>query len=108
VFQAGDEVTVWLRPFEIAWLEIAEQGWPNTRMFGLIQAKGDVGGVRVNFEGVPNHRQTGNQQRAPWLVFRVPLSHSWSGKDFRFSLTAHLPEDIRLTEEAWLVPSWWE
>ena len=81
--------------------------WRYRQPADLIQTSARVGEQVLHLEAVPSFRQTGNNQWAPWLVFRIRTSPTWSGKDFHVAFTAYLPPDVECEYKGWVVPEWW-
>jgi hypothetical protein len=81
--------------------------WRYPQPADLIQISAKVGDQVVYLEAVPSFRQTGNNQWAPWLVFRIRTSPGWSGKDLHVAFTAYLPPEVECQDEGWVVPEWW-
>ena len=81
--------------------------WRYRQPADLIQLSATVGDHVLHFEAVPSFRQTGNNQWAPWLVFKIRTSPGWSGKDVQAAFTAYLPPEVECQEEGWVVPEWW-
>jgi len=84
-----------------------EKWWRQRQPADLIQASAKVGDQVLHLEAVPSFRQTGNNQWAPWLVFKIRTSPGWSGKDFHVAFTAYLPPDVTYNLDGWVVPEWW-
>lgn len=90
-------------------LELRRDGkwWRYRQPADLIQTAARVGDQVVHLEAVPSFRQTGNNQWAPWLVFKIRTGPAWSGKDLHVAFTAYLPPDVECQDEGWMVPEWW-
>ena len=81
--------------------------WRHRQPADLIQTSARVGDQVVQLEAVPSFRQTGNNQWAPWLVFRIRTGPAWSGQDFHVAFNACLPPEVDCQDEGWVVPEWW-
>jgi hypothetical protein len=90
-------------------LQLRKDGkwWRYRQPADLIQASARVGDQTLHLEAVPSFRQTGNNQWAPWLVFKIRANPAWSGKDFRVAINAYLPPEVDCQDEGWVVPEWW-
>jgi hypothetical protein len=90
-------------------LRLSKDGklWRHRQPADLIQASAKIGDQIVYLEAVPSFRQTGNNQWAPWLVFRIRTSPSWSGKDFHVAFNSYLPPEVTCDHDGWVVPEWW-
>jgi hypothetical protein len=82
------------------------QPWRHPQPADLMQMRGMVGDRLIRFEPVPNFRQTENNQRAHWLVFKIRTASTWAGKLFHCVMTTYLPPSVILEEEGWIVPEW--
>ena len=81
--------------------------WRYRQPSDLIQTSARIGNQVLHLEAVPSFRQTGNNQLAPWLVFRIRTNPAWSGNDFHVAFNAYLPSEVDCQDEGWLVPEWW-
>jgi hypothetical protein len=81
--------------------------WRYRQPADLIQMSARVDEQVLHFEAVPSFRQTGNNQWAPWLVFKIRTTPGWSGKDLHVAFNAYLPPDVECQDEGWVVPEWW-
>lgn len=82
--------------------------WRHRQPADLVQAKAMIGNqVIVRFETVPNFRQTENNEWCPWLVFRIRMTPTWSGKPAVFAINAYLPPEVEMQSVGWIVPQWW-
>ncbi len=90
-------------------LRLRKEGkwWRHRQPADLIQTSARVGDQVLHLEAVPNFRQTGNNQWAPWLVFKIRTNPAWSGKDFHVAFNAYLPPEVDCQDEGWVVPEWW-
>lgn len=79
--------------------------WRYIQPADLIQATAMIGDQPIiRFEAVPNFRQI---EWCSWLVFRIRTNPAWSGKDAVFVINAHLPPEVEVQCEGWVVPQWW-
>jgi hypothetical protein len=81
--------------------------WRHRQPADLIQTFARVGDQALHLEAVPSFRQTGNNQWAPWLVFKIRTNPAWSGKDFHVAFNAYLPPEVDCQDMGWVVPEWW-
>ena len=81
--------------------------WRYRQPADLIQTSARVGDQVLHLEAVPSFRQTGNNQWAPWLVFKIRTNPAWSGKDLHVAFNAYLPPLVDCQDEGWVVPEWW-
>lgn len=90
-------------------LRLKKEGrwWRYRQPADLIQLSARLDGHPLHLEAVPSFRQTGNNQLAPWLVFKIRTSPAWSGQDLQVAFNAYLPSDVDCEDEAWVVPEWW-
>lgn len=75
----------------------------------IVQAIARIDGRQIQFIPVPDGRQHGNTQSfgCSWLVYKVRLDPRWSGQDLQLAIHAHLPAEVEVVAEAWVVKRWW-
>jgi hypothetical protein len=81
--------------------------WRYIQLADILQIKGMVDDQQIQFEAVPNFRQT-LWANYFWQVFRTRMSPTWSGKNLKVAINAYLPPEVESEEEAWIVPEWWK
>jgi hypothetical protein len=82
--------------------------WRCNQPSDLIQALAFVAEKKlIEFETVPNSRQTNNNELTPWLVFRMRSNATWSEKMITIGLTAYLPSNVNIQIDGYIVPEWW-
>ena len=77
-------------------------------MSDFVQAMAKVNGTVVEFASTPDFRQIGNNQWNPWIVFSAPLPRSFAGVQIQFGINSHLPENVEMTTDLWVVKEWWQ
>jgi hypothetical protein len=69
-----------------------------------------IDGENVQMVPVPDGRQYGNTQSfgCSWVVYKIRLSKSWSGKPLQLAVHSWLPDDVQPDIQAWVDRQWWQ
>ena len=92
-------------------LRIGDKEWRySPAIVEIVQAVAFIDGHNIQLVAVPDARQFGNTQKAgcSWMIYKVRLSHRWSGKDLKLAVHSWLPEGVEAQIEAWVVKRWWQ
>jgi len=68
----------------------------------IVQAVACIDGHSIQLVAVPDARQFGNTQKAgcSWMLYKIRLSHRWSGKKLKLAMHYCLPEGVETQIEA--------